>query len=38
YSDDMQVNVAWVDKRLPDYAELQISLNGSFPDLPEVWS
>lgn len=38
YSDDMQVNVAWVDKRMTDNAENQISLNASFPDLTAVCS
>ena len=38
YSDDMQINVAWVDKRMTDNAENQISLNASFPDLTAVCS
>ena len=38
YSDDMQINVAWVDKRMTDSAENQISLNASFPDLTAVCS
>lgn len=33
YSNDMQINVGWVDKRMTDNAENQISLNASFPDL-----
>ena len=34
--DDMQINVAWVDERMTDNAENQISLNASFPDLSAV--
>ncbi|WP_062567347.1 type IV pilus modification PilV family protein [Pseudoalteromonas arabiensis] len=36
YNDDMQINVAWVDERMTDNAENQISLNASFPDLSAV--
>jgi len=33
YSNDMQINVGWVDKRMTDNTENKISLNASFPDL-----
>lgn len=36
YNNDMQINVSWVDKRMTDNAENQISLNASFPDLSAV--
>lgn len=34
YNHEMQISIAWVDERITDNAENQVSINASFPELP----